>query len=58
VNDLLVKWRHFAYAEMKDPGSYFRLLATATQLLAIGEVPPGSVSAEEVRAIIDQRLGR
>jgi uncharacterized protein DUF6247 len=24
VHDLLAKWRHFAYAELKAPGTYFR----------------------------------
>lgn len=27
VHKLLQKWRHLAYAELRDPGSYFRLLA-------------------------------
>jgi hypothetical protein len=26
VHDLLHKWRHFAYSELKEPGTYFRLL--------------------------------
>lgn len=29
VHDLLGKWRHFAYAELKEPGRYFGLLAKA-----------------------------
>ena len=58
VHDLLAKWRHVAYAELKDPGSYFRLLATAARTLATGEAPAGSVSGDEVKALIRERLGR
>ena len=58
IHELLSKWRHFAYAELKDPGSYFRLLATAEHRLATGEVPAGSVSGEEIKTRIRQRMGR
>lgn len=58
VHALLAKWRHFAYAELKDPGSYFRVLATAARTLATGEAPAGSVSGDEVKALIRKRLGR
>jgi len=51
VHELLAKWRHFAYAELKDPGSYFRLLAT-------GQAPAGSISGDGMKALIRQRLGR
>ncbi len=56
VHDLLNKWRHLAYAELREPGSYYRLLATAAHTLATGEAPPGSVSGEEMKALIRQRL--
>lgn len=58
VQDLLVKWRHLAYAELAEPGSYFRVLATAERTLATGQAPPGSVSGDEVEALIRRRLGR
>jgi Family of unknown function (DUF6247) len=58
VHDLLNKWRHLAYAELIDPGSYYRLLATAAHTLATGTVPPGSVSGEDMKALIRQRLGK
>lgn len=32
VHDLLNKWRHLAYSEPKEPGSYYRLLATAAHI--------------------------
>jgi hypothetical protein len=57
VHDLLNKWRHLAYAELKEPGSYYRLLATAAHTLATGKAPPGSVSGEDMKALIRQRLG-
>ncbi|PZS39739.1 MAG: hypothetical protein DLM62_06640 [Pseudonocardiales bacterium] len=52
VHDLLNKWRHLAYAELKEPGSYFRLRATAAHTLAIGKAPPGSVPGEDMKALI------
>ncbi len=58
VHELLGKWRHVAYAELKDPGSYFRLLATAARTLATGQAPAGSISGDDMKALIRQRLGR
>lgn len=58
VHDLLHKWRHFAYAELKNPGTYFRMLATAAHTLATGKAPASSISGEEMKAQIRQRLGR
>ncbi len=58
VHDLLAKWRHFAYAELKDPGTYFRVLATAAHTLATGQAPVGSVSGKEITELIRRRLGR
>lgn len=40
IHELLNKWRHFAYAELKDPGSYFMVLARATRKLADGRNQP------------------
>jgi len=53
----LNKWRHTAYMEMCDPGSYTRLMAKADQILSTGG-NPDAVPAEEMRAIIAQRLGQ
>ena len=58
IFDLLNKWQHTAYMEMCDPGSYYRRLAKAEQILRTGKAPAGSVSGEEMRALIDKRLGR
>lgn len=56
VHDLLQHWRHFAYQELREPGGYFRVLATAAHVQATRRAPAGSVSAEEMRARIDARL--
>ncbi|MGH3902227.1 MAG: DUF6247 family protein [Pseudonocardiaceae bacterium] len=39
VHDLLGKWRHFAYAELTEPGWYFGLLAKAERILRTGTNP-------------------
>lgn len=58
VQDLLAKWRHFAYTELRVPGSYFRVLVTAAHTLATGEPPAGSVSGKEIDELIRMRSGR
>ncbi|MGH3684227.1 MAG: DUF6247 family protein [Pseudonocardiaceae bacterium] len=58
VREMLHTWRHFAYAELKSPGTYFRMLATAARTLATGKTPEGSISGEEMKALIRQRLSR
>jgi hypothetical protein len=57
VHDLLNKWRHTAYMEMRDPGSYYRILAKAEQIMRTGH-NPNAVSIEDMQALIRQRLGR
>ncbi|MGH3622670.1 MAG: DUF6247 family protein [Sciscionella sp.] len=57
VHDLLAKWRHLAYAELRDPGSYYRLLAKAEQITRTGHNPDAG-SFEDMQALIRQRLGR
>jgi hypothetical protein len=56
VRELLAHWRHFAFQELREPGSYFRVLATAARVQATRQAPPGSVSGEEMRARIEARL--
>ena len=56
VRDLLAHWRHHAYQELRDPGAYFRVLATAARAEATRRAPVGSLSEEEVKARIDARL--
>ncbi len=57
VHKLLQKWRHLANAELRDPGSYFRLLAKAEQIMRTGENPTAG-SFEDMQALIRERLGR
>lgn len=56
VAGLLVKWRHIAYAELKDPGTYYRLMAKAEQILATGKAPAGSISGDELKVLLQERL--
>ena len=57
VHCLLDKWRHLAYAEMRDPGSYGRLLAKAEQILRTGKNPTAG-SLADMQAVIRGRLSR
>ena len=58
IYSLMNKWQHNAKMEMCDPGSYYRLLAQAEQVLRTGKAPAGSVSGEEMMRRINERLGR
>lgn len=55
IQALLQKWRHIAFAEMRDPGSYFRVQAKAERILRTGE-NPGALSLQEVQSLIKRRL--
>ncbi len=57
VQSLLSKWRHIAFAELKDPGSHQRLLAKAEQIIRTG-ANPDAVPVEHLRVLIAERLGR
>ena len=57
IQSLLVKWRHLAYAELKDQGSHYRMLAKAEEIMRAGRNPDAG-SIEDMRALIDRRLGR
>lgn len=56
VRDLLAQWRHHACQELQEPGSYLRVLAVAAQTEVTRRPPAGSLSAAEVRALVDARL--
>jgi len=58
VYDILSKWRHTAYMELRDPGSYYRLLAQCEQILRTRKAPEGSISGDEMKALLSKRLGR
>jgi hypothetical protein len=57
VHDLLSKWQHTAYMEMRDPGAYYRILAKAEQITRTGR-NPDAASFEDMLALVRQRLGR
>lgn len=57
IRDLLGKWRHIAYGELRDPGSYYRMLAKAEQVQRLS-ANPDAVSLEEMKALLRQRQGR
>jgi Family of unknown function (DUF6247) len=57
LHELLNKWRHTAYAEMHDPGSYYRMLGKAEQILRAGG-NQDAVPFEEMQALIRQRQVR
>jgi len=56
IHEMLAHWRHFAHQEQREPGTYFRVLATAARTQATRQPPPGSISDEAMRALIDARL--
>lgn len=55
IHELLLKWRHVAAAELREPGAYFALQAKAEQIQRSG-VNPGAGTVEDMRALIEQRL--
>jgi hypothetical protein len=57
IQSLLTKWRHLAYMEMRDPGSYYRLLAKAEQITRTGR-NPDAASIEDMRALMERRMAR
>ena len=57
IHDLLAKWRHLAYTELRDPGSYYRLLAKAERITRTDHNPDAG-SFEDMRELIRQRLSR
>lgn len=57
LHALLNKWRHTAYMEMREPGSYGRMLAKAETILRSG-TNPDAVPFEDMQAVLRERLGR
>ncbi|MEV4129528.1 DUF6247 family protein [Nocardia sp. NPDC049707] len=54
ILELLTKWRHIAFTEVREPGAYFRLQAKAEQIQRFG-ANPGAGSIEDMRALIARR---
>jgi hypothetical protein len=57
LHELLNKWQHIAYMEVRDPGSYYRMLAKAEQIMRAGGNPDG-VPYEELQALIQDLQSR
>lgn len=59
VLDVLRNYHRIAWlTQRQGPEAHRRMLDHAEHALRTGEAPPGSVSAEEVRALLQERLGR
>jgi hypothetical protein len=56
VFDTLERWRRIARSTQADPQAHRRMLVTAARLRAGENLP--SASADDMRALINQRLGR
>ncbi len=54
----LAHWRRIARMTQADPEAHRRMLQRAERTLRTGDEPPGAVPADEVRALIQERLGR
>lgn len=57
LHELLNKWRHTAYMEMRDPGSYDRMLAKAEQIQRTGHNPAAG-SFADMQALLRARLAQ
>ena len=57
LHELLNKWRHTAYMEMRDHGSYHRMLAKAEQIQRTGH-NPAAASFADMQALLKERLAR
>ena len=57
LHELLNKWRHTVYMEMREPGSYYRMLGKAEQIMRTSG-NADAVPFEEMQALIRQRQVR
>lgn len=57
LHEMLNKWRHTAYMELRDPGSYDRMLSKAARITRTGG-NPDAVPFERMQALIRQRQAR
>jgi len=53
----LQHWRRIALMTQTDPAAHRRMLAQADETLRTGQLPPGTASLDEVKALIKERLG-
>ena len=54
LHELLTKWRHTVSMETREPGSYYRMLGKAEQIMRTGG-NADAVPFEEMQALIRQR---
>lgn len=57
VQSMLHKWRHLAYAELRDPGTFRRLQAKTDEILRTGTNPTAG-SYTRMREQLEERLVR
>lgn len=57
VQSMLYKWRHLAYAELRDPGTSQRLQAKTDKILRTGTNPTAG-SYTRMREQLEERLSR
>ncbi len=59
VLDVLRNYHRIAWlTQRQGPEAHRRMLDHVEHALRTGEAPPGSVSAEDIKALIQKRLGR
>jgi hypothetical protein len=59
VLDVLRNYHRIAWlTQRQGPEAHRRMLDQVEHALRTGEAPPGSVSAQEVRALLQERLGQ
>lgn len=52
LHEMLNKWRHIAYAEIRDPGLYYRMLSKAEQILLGGGISRSDLASMHVRPVV------
>lgn len=58
LDAVLRTWRRIAWMTGSDPETHCRMLARVEYTQRTGERPPGMASAEEIRALLPERLGQ
>jgi hypothetical protein len=58
LNSVMMSWRRIAWMTHSDPEAHRRMLARVEHTLTTGQRPPEGASADEIRGILRERLGR
>lgn len=56
ILDLMVEWRFVAFAEAREPGSYFRTLDIAERILAAGSAEAAGITSVPGWPVIEERM--